>query len=126
MTNSQYKRVGRRRVCRVCGKLDWCSYTPDEKISFCARIIDNADRVSRTGWGVFYHEKSFRYNPSIPFPFESRLKKRAELAPLEIRNFAYRKLIELSPVTNYKEIIDGSKGLRMRKILDFENYGSLP
>jgi hypothetical protein len=35
-------------------------------------------------------------------------------------------LIELAPATDSKEIIDGSKGLRARKILDFENYGALP
>lgn len=127
MANSQYKRVNRKRVCLICGKPDWCSYTPDEKISFCARVANCADRVSRHGWGVFYHQKSLINPNAISFPFESRLKKpSAELAPLEIRDFAYRKLIELAPATNYKEIIDGPKGLRTRKILDFENYGSLP
>ena len=125
MANSNYKRVSRKRVCRICGKPDWCSYTPDEKTSFCARVTNSADRVSRTGWGVFYHEKSLF--PIEPFPFPRRPPpRRAELAPLEIRDFAYRKLIELAPATSSKEIIDGEKGLRARKILDFENYGSLP
>lgn len=125
MANSQYKRVSRKRACRICGKSDWCSYTPNEKISFCARIIEGADRVSRNGWGVFYHEKSLFGDEPVPFPRKLPPKK-AELAPLEIRDFVYRKLIELSPATNSKEIIDGPKGLRARKILDFENYGSLP
>ena len=49
-----------------------------------------------------------------------------ELAPIEIRHFAYQKLIELSPASNSEEIINGLKGLRARKILDFENFGSLP
>ena len=125
MANSNYKRVSRKRVCRICGKPDWCSYTPDEKTSFCARVTNSADRVSRTGWGVFYHEKSLF--PIEPFPFPRHPPpRRAELAPLEIRDFAYRKLIELAPATSSKEIIDGEKGLRARKILDFENYGSLP
>ena len=123
--NFQYKRVSRHRTCLICGKPDWCSYTPDTKISFCARIVDNADRVSRTGWGVFYHEKLLFADTPLPFPSKPPPKK-AELAPIEIRDFAYRKLIELSPATNSKEITDGSKGLRERKILDFENYGSLP
>jgi hypothetical protein len=35
-------------------------------------------------------------------------------------------LIELAPATDSKEIIDGEKGLRARKILDFENYGAFP
>ena len=125
MASSNYRRVSRKRVCRVCGKSDWCSYTPDEKITFCARVSNCADRVSRTGWGVFYHERTLF--PTEPFPCPRRPPpKRAELAPLEIRDFAYRKLIELAPATDSKEIIDGEKGLRARKITNFENYGSLP
>lgn len=123
--NSQYKRVSRRRTCLICGKPDWCSFTPDGKISFCARIVQNADRVSRTGWGVFYHEKLLFADIPLPFPSKPPPKK-AELAPIEIRDFAYRKLIELAPATDSKEIVNGPKGLRVRKILDFKNYGALP
>jgi hypothetical protein len=123
--NAQYKRVSRQRTCLICGKSDWCSYTPDAKVSFCARIITNADRVSRTGWGVFYHEKSLFAASTLPFPAKPPPKK-TELAPIEIRDFVYRKLFALSPATRFAEIIDGPKGLRSRKILDFENYGSLP
>ena len=125
MASSNYRRVSRKRACRVCGKSDWCSFTPDEKISFCARIVENATRVSRTGWGVFYHEKSLLAGEPFRFPSKPPRRK-AELAPIEIRDFAYRKLIELSPAHQSNEIIDGPKGLRARRILDFENYGSLP
>jgi hypothetical protein len=125
LVNAQYKRVSRHRTCMICGKPDWCSYTPDAKVSFCARITTNADRVSRTGWGVFYHEKSLSARSPLPFPAKPPPKK-TELAPIEVRNFAYRKLIELAPAMSSKEILDGEKGLRARKIQDFENYGSLP
>ncbi len=125
MAYSDYRRVNRKRVCLVCGKPDWCSYTPDEKISFCARIIQNANRVSKTGWGVFYHGNSLSTFQSLPYSDKSFYKE-PELAPVEIRDFAYRKLIKLAPATNSEEIISGPKGLRERKILDFENYGSLP
>lgn len=125
MSHSDYQRVNRKRVCLICGKPDWCSFTPDEKISFCARINQNADRISRTGWGVFYHEKPFSAVKILLYPDKS-LSKKPELAPIEIRDFAYRTLIKLAPATNSKEITEGSKGLRERKILDFENYGSLP
>jgi hypothetical protein len=81
--------------------------------------------VSRTGWGVFYHEQSLFGNSPIPFPSKPPTKK-VEIAPIEIRDFAYRKLIELSPATQSPTIIDGPRGLRARKIYDFENYGSLP
>ncbi|CAN5462720.1 DUF3854 domain-containing protein [soil metagenome] len=125
MSHSDYQRVNRKRVCLICGKTDWCSYTPDEKISFCARINQDADRISRTGWGVFYQEKPFSAVQTLPCPDKSSSKK-PKLAPIEIRDFAYRTLIKLAPATNSKEITEGPKGLRERKILDFENYGSLP
>lgn len=123
--NSQYKRVSRNRTCLICGKPDWCSFTPDSKISFCARVSEGSDRVSRTGWGVFYHEPSLFGNFLIPCPTKPPPKK-PKLAPIEIRDFAYKKLIELSPATRSRIIIDGAEGLRMRKIFDFEHYGSLP
>lgn len=123
--NPNYKRVSKKRKCLICGKPDWCSYTQDAKISFCARIAAGADRVSRTGWGVFYHGKSLFSEEPLPFPNKPPPKK-AELAPIEIRDFVYRKLIALSPASRSDEIINGPKGLRSRKIFDFENYGSLP
>jgi len=123
--NSNYKRVSRQRTCLICGKPDWCSYTPDAKISFCARIVTNADRVSRTGWGVFYHDKSLFAESRLPLPSKPPPKK-PELAPIEIRDFAYRKLIALSPANNSEILINGKSGLLERKIFDFQNYGSLP
>ncbi len=81
--------------------------------------------MSRTGWGVFYHEKSLFARSPLPFPAKPPPKK-TELAPIEIRDFVYRKLIALSPATRFPEIIDGPKGLRSRKILNFEDFGSLP
>lgn len=128
MASSVYRRVSRKRACRICGKTDWCSYTPDEKISFCAREIVNSDRVSRTGWGVFYHEKTlFPNHVEPPFaPYRDKPQPKPTLAPIEIRDFVYRKIIALAPATNSDEIINDEKGLRARKILDFENYGALP
>lgn len=125
MSHFDYKRVTWKRVCRICGKPDWCSYTPDERISFCARTTRAADRISRTGWGVFYHDKIFSSDLRLPCPKNTKAQK-AELAPDRIRDFAYRKLIEFAPASSCKEITDGAHGLRRRKILDFESYGSLP
>ncbi|MEP7037999.1 MAG: hypothetical protein ABI891_06620 [Acidobacteriota bacterium] len=59
MVDSRYKRVSRRHPCLICGKPDWCSRTSDESVSFCARITDGADRLSRKErWGVFYHDRA--------------------------------------------------------------------
>lgn len=127
MASSNYRRVSRKRACGICGKTDWCSYTPDEKISFCARENKGSDRTSRTGWGVFYHEKTlFQNHIEPPFPHRPPPPTKPELAPIEIRDFVYRKLLALAPATDSVKITDGEKGLRARKIFDFENYGALP
>lgn len=124
MVNSLYRRVSRKRVCLICGKPDWCSYEPDGNISFCARVTANADRISKTGWGIFYHNSPGPFLPSPPRPV-SRLRFPA-LASIKVRDFVYRKLIEFAPASLSSEIVSGPKGLAPRKILDFENYGSLP
>ncbi len=126
MADSRYRRVSRKRVCSICGKSDWCSFTPDSGISFCARVTSGADRVSKTGWGVFYHDPNSRAGP-IPFPLP-KLQKLGirELAPIEMRDFAYRSLIDLAPAKDSLEILNGPKGLFPRRIFDFQNYGALP
>jgi hypothetical protein len=87
----------RRRTCLICGKPDWCSYTPGAKASFRARITTNADRMSRVARGVFYREKSL-FN-ELPLPFPVKPPQKTELAPIQIRDFVYRKLIAISPAT---------------------------
>ena len=126
MVNSLYRRVSRKRVCLICGKPDWCSYEPEGNISFCARVTANADRISKTGWGIFYHHSAdlFRLPRQSHFPVaRSRV---FSLASNKVRDFVYRKLIEFAPATLSPEIVSGPKGLASRNILDFENYGSLP
>ncbi|MBA4184532.1 MAG: hypothetical protein H0X49_11055, partial [Acidobacteria bacterium] len=89
MGDSRYKRVSRSRPCLICGKPDWCSRAVDESVSFCARITDGADRLSKKErWGVFYHDRVAINQPSS-FINEPRnfLKQDVSipLAPLEIR-----------------------------------------
>ena len=81
-----------------------------ETISFCARSNLNADRVSRYGWGVFYHEDS---NFDLGRVFYERPKKAKHVfakvleAPT-VRDRVYRKLIELSPASFNNEIVNGN------------------
>ena len=133
-TRTGYRRVSKERPCSICGKPDWCSTTGTETISFCARSTLNADRVSRYGWGVYYHERSrsgfdlnFNFNRTfrrLPKRKETRISK--ALAPPAIRDRVYRKLIELSPASSNYEIVNGRGGLLERGIRDFSAYGSLP
>lgn len=130
MGDSRYRRATRRQPCRICGKPDWCSRTADEKISFCARVTDGADRLSRKeGWGVFYHDRELlnqpRYFLSEP---KNRIKTVEEIpfAPLEIRDFVYRTLLRLSPASRYAQLTHGAKGLTERGLDNSGDYGSLP
>ena len=130
MIGTGYKRVSKKRPCCICGKPDWCSTTATETISFCARSTLNADRVSRHGWGVFYHEDSgFDFNFNRTFYGSSKRKKTRVsklLAPPAVRDRVYRRLIELSPASSSYEIVNGRGGLSERGIQDLFQYGNLP
>jgi len=132
ISTTGYKRASRKRPCLICGKPDWCSTTATETISFCARSTLNADRVSRQGWGVFYHQDSgfdFNFNFNRTFYESSKQKKTRVsklLAPPEVRDRVYRKLFELSPASSNYEIVNGRGGLSTRAIRDNTRYGNLP
>lgn len=132
MADTGYKRVSKKFPCRVCGKPDWCSTAAMEAITFCARSTLNADRVSRYGWGVYYHDgfqRGFNLHHERPFNRFSTRKTRKiskSLASPDIRDTVYRKLIELSPALSNHEIVDSRGGLSERGITDLSNYGSLP
>ena len=122
-----YKRVSKKRPCCICGKPDWCSFTRNETISFCARSTTRADRISDQGWGIYYHSIRKNLTPVNP-------KKRAtgkycfqiQASDQELSDRVYRKLIELSPAASNSEIVHGKGGLVERGILDISGYGSLP
>ncbi|MEP6850609.1 MAG: hypothetical protein ABI999_17250 [Acidobacteriota bacterium] len=123
-----YRRVSRKRPCLICGKPDWCSTIADETISFCARSVLNADRISKNGWGVYYNQIS-----DLPFKRTSfgtpKNRKRSIsniLSPSKTRDEVYQKLIELSPAALSHEIVYGRGGLRERNIDSYSQYGSLP
>src|SRR5262245_44662316 len=127
-TSTIFCRVNRRRPCRICGKPDWCSYVRDgERISICMRLSNGARKINRHGGAIFIHEDwlaekkiDTRVVADIP---------QSPIAPIEIRDFVYGRLIELSPVTLYPgALIAGEKGLLVRGLSGghFGDYGGLP
>lgn len=127
---NSYRRVSRTRPCHICEKPDWCSRTATETISFCARSTRNADRISRLGWGVYYHQ-GFGVDFDFDRSFNWSLKRKKilvskALAPPAIRDKVYRKLIELSPASSNDEIFNGRGGLSERGIQDYSQNGNLP
>lgn len=131
MADIRYKRVNRARPCLICGKPDWCSRTADDSISFCARVSQGADRLSRKEqWGVFYHDTEKLNQPQTK-RHEHRnhqriAKPEIKAAPLEIRDFVYNTLFRLSPASNFQSLTQGVKGLFERGLKHSEDYGALP
>lgn len=130
MENARYNRVSRSSPCLICGKPDWCSRTRDGNVSFCARITDGADRLSRKErWGVFYHNRDVFNGSHKSFREPKNHFKKTEeipLAPLEVRDFVYSALLKLSPASRFESLTNGEKGLQERGLINYENYGGLP
>jgi hypothetical protein len=126
-TSNVFCRVNRRRRCRICGKPDWCSYVRDETLLICMRVSDGARKINRHGGAIFIHD-DWREEKGIGVCVGADIPQ-SPIAPIEIRDFVYGKLIDLSPATLYPgELIVGEKGLLARGLDDrhFGNYGGLP
>ena len=126
MSKHRFERVTRQRPCWLCGKPDWCVYRADEKLSVCMRIRTGAVKVNRLGGAIFLHKNDgTRFNNAPPQqPFSA-----THLAPIAIRDFAYRWLIEHSPATrHYHALIAKPHGLFARgfSIEQLSSYGALP
>jgi hypothetical protein len=121
-------RVNRSRPCRICGKPDWCVFVRDgERVSICMRVSDGAHKINHHGGAIFIHE-DWREEKGIDFSAVADLP-RALIAPIEIRDFVYGRLIEISPATLYPgALIAGEKGLLARGLSEchFGDYGGLP
>jgi hypothetical protein len=127
-TSNVFCRVNRRRPCRICGKPDWCSFVRNgERISICMRVSDGARKINRHGGAIFIHD-DWREDRPIGFRVVADLPQ-SPIAHIEIRDFVYDKLFELSPATLYPSaLIAGEKGLLARGLSEchFGNYGGLP
>src|SRR5262245_33231976 len=126
-TSNVFCRVNRRRPCRICGKPDWCSFTRDgERISICMRVSDGARKINRHGGAIFIHEDRLK-NRVIGVRVVTNYPQ-SPIAPIEIRDFVYVKLIELIPaVLCPGALIAGEKGLLARGLSEpyFGDYGGL-
>ena len=126
----KYRHVSANRRCRICGKPDWCSYTLNEEVSFCARTTVGANAVSKQGWGIYFHTDGHNDTPaSKPKKKTKKEEPQVELAPLEIRHAVYTELLRISPVTRYAAaLVNGPGGLLSRGLPETElnKYGALP
>src|SRR5215471_2989982 len=99
-TSNVFGRVNRRRPCRICGKPDWRSYVrrDGERISICMRVSDGARKINCHGGAIFIHD-DWREEKGIGARVVADLPQ-SPIAPIEIRDFIYGRLIEHSPATS--------------------------
>jgi hypothetical protein len=91
------------------------------------RVSKGARKINRHGGAIFIHEDG-REDDAIDLRKAVEIAQ-SPLAPIEIRDFVYGRLIELSPAERYHGLlISGEKGLRARGLSEchFGNYGGLP
>ena len=121
-------RVTKQRPCVVCQKPDWCVFRVDGALSVCMRVRTGAVKINRQGGAIFLHDLN---NGTIPTG-ETLLQQPSSanrLAPITVRDFAYRWLIEHSPATHYhRALLAGPKGLLARGFdtVQLSQYGALP
>lgn len=122
-----YRRVSRKGPCRICGRSDWCSTTWNHTISFCARAVTYADRVSRNGWGIYYHDikrgVEIRYSPSRKHYV---LQERNPIAPIGLRNEVYQTLIHLSRIATCDSTLSRDKWAFSFRTREWERFGLFP
>jgi hypothetical protein len=127
-----FRRVTARRPCPVCGRKKWCQVTRDGRLAHCMwEARGSVKRAKDDGYiHILVHdtpsETSRIYHPNALKNFHGLS---SELAPLEIRNSVYSKLIALSPAWKYeRELVTGERGLLKRGfgVEDVSRFGALP
>ena len=91
------------------------------------RVSDGARKINRHGGAIFIHE-DWREEKGIDVRVAANIPQ-SPIAPIEIRDFIYGRLIKHSPATLYPDaVIAGEKGLLARGLSErhFGNYGGLP
>ncbi|MCI0391925.1 MAG: DUF3854 domain-containing protein [Acidobacteria bacterium] len=95
------------------------------------RVSDGACKINTQGGAIHIHADRIIISPgtiasSSPHVIDT---PQSLLAPIEIRDFVYSKLLGLSPATRYRSaLISGDNGLLARGLSEahFANYGGLP
>lgn len=132
-----FTRATRKNPCPICGAKKYCQVTRDNRLAHCMKESSGAIKQARDGGYLHLlgHDLSCiaatatnlrSANLAVPH----RQPMPTPLAPIEIRDAAYRKLIELSPAWNYEhELVTAQPdGLLARglKAEDISCFGAFP
>jgi len=91
------------------------------------RVSDGARKINSHGGAIFIHD-DWREEKGLDGRAVANIPQ-WPIAPIEIRDFVYGRLIDLSPASLYPSaLIAGEKGLLARGLDEryFGNYGGLP
>ena len=55
MISVGFKRVRKKRPCRICGKPSYCGFSEERTTSICMRISAGSRRLSRNGGNIHVH-----------------------------------------------------------------------
>jgi hypothetical protein len=130
--NVGFQRVTARRPCPVCGRRKWCQVTRDGRLAHCMWESRGAvKRAKDDGYiHVLVYDNSLVSTLSYyPTALNNRHSLGSELAPLEIRDSVYSKLLELSPAWKYeRELVTGERGLFARGFgaEEISRFGAFP
>lgn len=127
-----FRRVTAREPCPICKRTKWCQVTRDGRLAHCMWEARGAiKRAKDDGYiHVLINDRQRALNVDFRLTVLPNTSSfRSELAPLEIRDAAYTKLLELSPAWKYeRELITGERGLLSRGFSaeDVLRFGALP
>jgi len=132
-----FTRATRKNPCPICGAKKYCQVTRDNRLAHCMKESVGAIKQARDGG--YLHLLAHNLSPiastattlqpaNLAVPH--RQPTPTPLAPIEIRDAAYRKLIELSPAWNYEQELVTAQpdGLLARglKAEDISCFGAFP
>jgi hypothetical protein len=123
---AKFCRVTKRRPCLICQKPDWCVYEASGAFSVCMRVHTGAVKINQQGGGIFLHEPADKL-PGVPAISLDVPTHR--LAPIAVRDFAYRWLNAHSPaLRHYRTLLTAPHGLLARGFQETQlaHYGALP
>ncbi|MCP9495437.1 MAG: DUF3854 domain-containing protein [Pyrinomonadaceae bacterium MAG19_C2-C3] len=127
-----FRRVTTQHPCPVCGGKKWCQVTQDGRLAHCMREACGAIKQAKDdGYiHVLIHDDTLAMSVTRNAnAFDRNRNLKTELAPLEIRDAVYSKLLELSPAWKYeRELVTAPDGLLARGFAadDVMRFGALP
>ncbi|MDQ3756111.1 MAG: hypothetical protein M3371_15440 [Acidobacteriota bacterium] len=130
--NVGFRRVTARSPCPICKRTKWCQVTRDGKLAHCMwEAIGSVKRAKDDGYihVLIDDELHTPHTSTHHMTSHNHPASSADLAPLEIRDRVYRRLIELSPAWKYeRELVTAPRGLLARGFSqnDIRRFGALP